>query len=64
MTTVDTPRSRREAIFEVRKPLSPVGWAAILGSVAILSRNIFGLIVNPDFSAGTRAFDLSRAETV
>lgn len=55
MATVDTTRSRRETIFEVRRPLSPVGWATILGSIAVLFWSIPGLIVNPDFSAGDAA---------
>jgi len=55
MATVDTTRSRRETIFEVRRPLSPVGWAAILGSIAVLFWSIPGLIVNPDFATGDAA---------
>ena len=37
------------------KPLTPVGWAAVLGSAVILAWSIPGLIVNPDFSTGDAA---------
>jgi len=35
--------------------LSPVGWAAILGSLAVLAWSVPGLIVNPDFAVGDAA---------
>jgi hypothetical protein len=37
------------------RPLQPVQWAAILGSVAILVWSVPGLIVNPDFHIGDSA---------
>ena len=37
------------------RPLHPVQWAAILGSIAVLVWSVPGLIVNPDFHIGTDA---------
>jgi hypothetical protein len=37
------------------RPLQPVQWAAILGSIAILVWSIPGLIANPDFHIGSGA---------
>jgi hypothetical protein len=37
------------------RPLQPVQWAAILGSIAVLAWSVPGLIVNPDFHIGTDA---------
>jgi hypothetical protein len=37
------------------KPLQPVQWAAILGSIAILVWSVPGLIANPDFHIGDSA---------
>jgi Domain of unknown function (DUF4383) len=37
------------------RPLQPVQWAAILGSVAVLVWSIPGLIINPDFHVGGAA---------
>jgi Domain of unknown function (DUF4383) len=37
------------------RPLQPVQWAAIFGSVAILVWSVPGLIVNPDFHIGDSA---------
>jgi hypothetical protein len=47
-------RARRSepALFEVQRPFSPVQWAAVLGSFAVLFWSVPGLIVNPDFSTG------------
>jgi len=38
-----------------QRPLSPVGWAAILGSLAVLAWSVPGLIINPDFAVGDAA---------
>ncbi len=35
--------------------LAPVGWAAIIGSLAVLVWSIPGLIINPDFAVGDSA---------
>jgi hypothetical protein len=37
------------------RPLQPVQWAAILGSIAILIWSVPGLIANPDFHIGDSA---------
>ena len=37
------------------RPLQPVQWAAILGSIAILVWSVPGLIANPDFHIGDSA---------
>ncbi len=38
-----------------QRPLSPVQWSAILGSIAVLVWSVPGLIVNPDFATGDAA---------
>jgi Domain of unknown function (DUF4383) len=40
--------------------LSPAGWSAVLGALAILVWSVPGLLVNPDFATG----DAASAETV
>jgi Domain of unknown function (DUF4383) len=42
-------------LLEPVRPLQPVQWAAILGSIAILVWSVPGLIANPDFSTGDAA---------
>ena len=37
------------------RPLQPVQWAAVLGSLAILVWSVPGIFVNPDFSLGDSA---------
>ena len=37
------------------RPLAPVQWAAILGSIVILVWSVPGIIVNPDFATGDAA---------
>jgi len=37
------------------RPLQPVQWAAILGSIAVLVWSVPGLILNPDFHIGSDA---------
>jgi Domain of unknown function (DUF4383) len=37
------------------RPLQPVQWAAILGSIAVLVWSVPGLIANPDFHIGSEA---------
>ena len=41
--------------MKLRRPLEPVQWAAILGSLAVLVWSVPGIIVNPDFGAGDEA---------
>jgi hypothetical protein len=55
MATADTTRTRHETMFETLWPFSPVQWAAVLGSIAVLVWSVPGLIVNPDFSSGDAA---------
>ncbi len=43
------------SFFEPERPLAPVQWAAIAGSLAVLIWSIPGLIVNPDFATGDAA---------
>jgi hypothetical protein len=42
-------------VFAVRRPLSPVQWSAVLGSLVVLVWSVPGLIVNPDFAIGDSA---------
>jgi hypothetical protein len=42
-------------MYEVRRPFSPVQWAAVAGAIAVLFWSVPGLIVNPDFATGDRA---------
>lgn len=42
-------------MLEAERPLAPVQWAAIIGSLAVLVWSVPGLIVNPDFSTGDAA---------
>ena len=60
MASVDATRTNRATLLEVRRPLSPVQWSAILGSIAVLVWSVPGLIVNPDFATG----DAATAESV
>lgn len=55
MTTANTTSSRQSTLFEVQRPFSPVQWAAVLGSLAVLVWSVPGLIVNPDFATGDSA---------
>jgi hypothetical protein len=55
LATADTTRSSQRALFEAERPLSPVQWSAILGSIAVLVWSVLGLIVNPDSSIGDSA---------
>ena len=43
------------SFFEPERPLAPVQWAAIAGSLVVLFWSIPGLIVNPDFATGDAA---------
>lgn len=51
----DAKRNRQPTLFDVRRRLSPVGWSAILGSIAVLVWSVPGLIANPDFATGDSA---------
>ena len=42
-------------MLKPERPLQPVQWAAILGSIAVLVWSVPGLIINPDFSLGGSA---------
>jgi hypothetical protein len=42
-------------LLAVRRPFSPVQWAAVLGALAVLVWSVPGLIVNPDFAVGEQA---------
>jgi hypothetical protein len=42
-------------LYEVRRPFSPVQWAAVAGAIAVLFWSVPGLIVNPDFAVGDSA---------
>ena len=54
MSSVEARRAA-PGLFEAERPLAPVQWAAILGSIAVLVWSVPGLIVNPDFSTGDAA---------
>lgn len=55
MATAEPARPHQLAGLEVERPLAPVQWAAIIGSIAVLVWSVPGLIVNPDFSIGDSA---------
>ncbi len=42
-------------MLKPERPLQPVQWAAILGSIAVLIWSVPGLIANPDFHVGDGA---------
>ena len=44
-----------QGLLAVERPLAPVQWAAIAGSVAVLVWSVPGIIVNPDFATGDAA---------
>jgi hypothetical protein len=46
---------RQPGLFELQRPLSPVQWSAILGSLAVLVWSVPGLILNPNFAVGDSA---------
>ena len=54
MSSVEARRTA-PGLLEAERPLAPVQWAAILGSIAVLVWSVPGLIVNPDFSTGDAA---------
>ena len=47
--------SAPQSPFAFERPLAPVQWAAIAGSLAVLFWSVPGLIVNPDFAVGDAA---------
>jgi hypothetical protein len=56
MTSLGARATGTEAgVFVAERPLAPVQWAAILGSLAVLVWSVPGIIVNPDFSTGDAA---------
>ena len=55
MATAEATTQHQTGIFELHRPLAPVQWSAILGSIAVLVWSVPGLIINPDFSVGDSA---------
>ncbi|MEK6327061.1 MAG: DUF4383 domain-containing protein [Actinomycetota bacterium] len=55
MATADATHKYDGTLLEIQRPLSPVQWSAILGSIAVLVWSVPGLIVNPDFATGDAA---------
>src|SRR5215470_18924861 len=55
MGTAEVAHQRPTRLLELERPLQPVQWSAILGSIAVLVWSIPGLIANPDFSVGDSA---------
>ena len=55
MATADLATQHATRLLKAERPLQPVQWAAIIGSLAVAVWSIPGLIVNPDFSAGSSA---------
>ncbi|HEX6585429.1 MAG TPA: DUF4383 domain-containing protein [Solirubrobacterales bacterium] len=53
IATAARPQPTR--VLELERPLKPVQWAAIIGSVAVLVWSVPGIIVNPDFATGDSA---------
>jgi Domain of unknown function (DUF4383) len=49
------PTTTPERALEAERPLAPVQWAAIIGSLVVLMWSVPGLIVNPDFHTGDAA---------
>jgi hypothetical protein len=52
MSTVPPPA---QGLLHAERPLAPVQWAAIAGSIAVLVWSVPGIIVNPDFATGDAA---------
>ena len=52
MATVDQTIHRPTRLLELERPMQPVQWAAIIGSIAVLVWSVPGIFVNPDFSVG------------
>ena len=50
-----TTASATPGLLEAERPLAPVQWAAIIGSLVVLLWSVPGLIVNPDFATGDAA---------
>jgi hypothetical protein len=55
MATADRTAHRPTRVFELERPLQPVQWAAIFGSLVVGLWSIAGLIANPDFTIGDGA---------
>jgi Domain of unknown function (DUF4383) len=55
MATADQTIHPPVRFLELHRPLRPVQWSAILGSLAVLVWSVPGLIVNPDFAVGESA---------
>ena len=48
-------RRTSPGLLDAERPLAPVQWAAIVGSIVVLVWSVPGLIMNPDFSTGDAA---------
>jgi Domain of unknown function (DUF4383) len=55
MATADATAHRPTRVFELERPMQPVQWAAITGSLVVGLWSIAGLIANPDFTIGDGA---------
>jgi hypothetical protein len=55
MATVDSTRQHPAGLLELQRPLQPVQWAAIIGSLITGLWSVAGLVANPDFSLGDSA---------
>jgi len=55
MATPDLTVHHPTRLLELERPLQPVQWAAIIGSVVVGAWSLAGLIANPDFTAGDSA---------
>lgn len=52
---MDAHAETKTRSLEFERPLAPVQWAAIAGSLAVLLWSIPGLLINPDFATGDAA---------
>ncbi len=52
MATADQTIHRSRRLFEIERPMQPVQWAALAGSLVVGLWSLAGLIANPDFTLG------------
>ena len=55
MATAELTTRHPTSLLQAERPLQPVQWAAILGSIVVGAWSLAGLIANPDFSVGDSA---------
>ena len=55
MATVGSARQQARGLLELERPLRPVQWSTIIGSILVMAWSIAGLIANPDFATGDAA---------